>query len=271
MHVSSAHCASQMFCSRKYVKFPRVVSVPDLSIVDLSHNFLDGELSSRLFNLPKLECLRLLCTTVDSWVLSLEFQIMGVGVWRCFGLVTMTSLETIPSSLSRCRFLTALSLKNNRLTGSIPTFAWNNGRLTDTIPPTSLEMLENLSTLSLLNNLFTGGIPKELGKKFALGGPIPRVLSNLTTLNYIDLGYCNLTETNLCTNNLNIKHLLLRYNNLTGQAATPWSFIPSLEFHYNSFIDGIPDGIGGCSSLNKYFVIKQPIQKINSSKYWQSF
>jgi hypothetical protein len=34
-------------------------------------------------------------------------------------------------------------------------------------------MLENLGTLSLLNNLFTGGIPKELGKKFALGGPIP--------------------------------------------------------------------------------------------------
>ncbi|KAG0587519.1 hypothetical protein KC19_2G170500, partial [Ceratodon purpureus] len=196
----------------------------NLVAVDLSFNYLDGELSAGyIYTLPKLEFMRLSYNSFSG-------LLPEVPENSCYSLtnlrITYTNLfGAIPSSLNRCKNLTALLLDFNQLNGSIPT---------------SFGDLHQLVVLVLQGNQLTGNIPNELASLknlqiLVLGynnleGPIPTWLGGITSLVKLYLGV----------------------NQFTGNIPSQLAFLKNLQIlvlENNYLQDSIPTSLGGITSL----------------------
>ncbi|KAL4611755.1 hypothetical protein ACB092_08G148400 [Castanea dentata] len=242
---------------------PNHVSGLNLLIdLSLSSNFLNGTLSSWLFNLTSLVKL-----TLD--------QNQFIGEIGEFKLVNLTTLDlssnnlqgSIPSSISRLVKLTSLSLSSNNLSIMLDlemfsnlnnlyvfNFSYNNllvsinNNLTFTLPnlkemylsscnisefPIFLRIATNLQHLDLSNNRIHGPFPTlnalDLHYLFAsnnnLSGGIPSLICNASSLEVLDLSHNNFSGTiPKCLVLSNVLSVLdLRMNSLNGSIPATFS------------------------------------------------
>ena len=150
--------------------------------------------------------------------------------------------------------VTRLILKNNQLTGTIPSQLGNlanlqelwlqDNQLTGTIP-TELGNLTNLTGLDVSNNQLTGNIPPDLGNlanlktlwlhRNQLTGVIPAQLGNLA----------------------NLRQLLLPINQLTGNIPAELGNLAnlwSLSLNANQLTGNIPAQLGNLANLRELYL-----------------
>ncbi|XP_072979101.1 receptor kinase-like protein Xa21 [Typha angustifolia] len=207
----------------------------NLNVLDCSHNFLTGAIPATITRLEMLQILYLDHNNLSREIPSTFGNLTGLSKLD----LSFNALSgSIPSSLGKS-LLEALSLDNNKLTGSIPkdvllisTLSINLGmshnQLSGQLPP-EVGNLENLRILNLQENRFEGQIPILLGECQVLEylyldgnlfqGPIPSSLSQLRGLQELDLSHNNLSgpvpeflETFTALNYLNVS-----FNNLEGE------------------------------------------------------
>ena len=165
--------------------------LPDLAVLDLSMNSLEGQLPDEA-----------LASVQDS---KLEF----------LSLHTNNITGSIPSSISKLKSLTTLDLSINQFTNTIPS---------------SISDLTNLDILFLgRNNFNPGSVPEwirsmkgltELSLKNAsLTGSIPEWLGDLTNLTFLDFGENKLIDTipQSLGSLSELMVLILNRNKLTGE------------------------------------------------------
>ncbi|MDO5981448.1 leucine-rich repeat domain-containing protein [Flavivirga spongiicola] len=166
-----------------------------------------------------------------------------------------------------------LDLKNNNLSGSIPTEIGNlpnlvsldlgTNNLIGSIP-SQIGNLSNLSLLRLNNNQLTNSIPSEIGNLSSLSslylpfnnlsGPIPSTIGNLTNLTSLALMQNDLTGSiPFSIGNLtNLSSITLYSNQLTGSIPVELgnlSNLTSLLLGSNQLSGSIPSQLGSLSSL----------------------
>ncbi|KAB2631587.1 LRR receptor-like serine/threonine-protein kinase GSO2 [Pyrus ussuriensis x Pyrus communis] len=159
--------------------FPSHLKFPNLAIIDLSHNQLEGPLP--LWCFPNVDYLYLegnlfsgpISSNIDQMMPKLEELLLDENHLN----------GTIPPSICKMQKLQILSLRSNQFSGELP-HAWNmesimvfldvgQNNLSGKIP-TSLGVLRSLEILKLNDNNF--------------GGEIPDALQNCSSLRSIDLG-----------------------------------------------------------------------------------
>ncbi len=169
--------------------------------------------------------------------------------------------------------VTALSLNNNSLTGSLPTELGNLGRLTSLglydnnltgSIPAELGNLSNLTGLSLYNNQLSGSIPADLGQLGSLrslalsnnqlSGIIPTELGQLGSLTTLSLDRNTLTGTIPAELGQlsRLTTLSLHTNSLTGRIPPELgqlSKLTALSLHTNSLTGTVPTELGQLSAL----------------------
>ena len=175
-------------------------------------------------------------------------------------------------NLSNLTILAQLDLRNNRLTGEIPSsltgqtsLRWlllNNNQLTGSIP--ALSSLRNLRYLWLHNNKLTGTVPSLSGltnliwlylQNNQLTGSVPS-LSGLTSLQQLYLQNNQLDGTiPHLTNTAALRHFDVSNNQLTSGIPTPLSALVNLEsFNLsNNRLDGtIPTDLDDLTKLQTF-------------------
>ncbi|KAE8723486.1 O-fucosyltransferase family protein isoform 1 [Hibiscus syriacus] len=233
---------------------PSIFNISSLMIINLANNSLSGGLPDDLCHrLPELEELYL-----DTNQLS----------------------GNIPTSINKCSNLQVLSLYDNKFRGSLPRNIWNStmlegiylhdNNLEGNLPP--LINVPKLERLVLYGNKLSGNIPSsisnasmlkrlELQKNFFFG-LIPNTLGNLRHLEWLNIGFNNLTTESAThewtflsslSNCRNLTKILVSENPLHGVLPSYiGNFSTSLQyfFAYNCKLKGnIPMEIGNLSSV----------------------
>eukprot|EP01018_Ginkgo_biloba_P024492 Gb_17927 [translate_table: standard] len=196
---------------------------PELSYLDLSNNYIGGDIPHQIGNLTNLGYLALYGNLFNG---------------------------TIPSSIKRCQKLERLSLGGNRLKGNIPKdigqmqslggLSLGRNMLSGQIPD-SLGQLQQLRRLSLHHNQLTGNIPASLGKcqtlemvdlsHNRLNGSIPPEVAGLSNLQF----YFNLSG-----------------NSLQGRLPLEIGkmvMVIEIDISVNQLSSRIPDTVGSCIAL----------------------
>ena len=176
------------------------------------------------------------------------------------------------------RRVTGLSLRQRRLSGTIPTqlgdlaaltnLDLNGNRLSGEIPA-ELGQLSKLASLHLHDNRLQGRIPSELGQLSILGelylhnnqleGPIPSEIGHLSNLEALFLHGNRLSgEVPRALGQLSdLKSLNLRNNRLSGPIPTELAHLSNLEalyLHNNQLSGTIPRDLGKLSSLGSLWL-----------------
>ena len=225
---------------------PELVSLTNLSFLDLNGNELTGGIPAGLGMMPNLELLEL-------------------GGNRLTG--------SIPSELGALSNLVDLSLGGNQLTGAIPaelgtlanleSLNLGSNNLNGSIPA-ELGSLANLKILWLQANALTGSIPPELGalaeltalslQDNSLTGPIPAELGSLADLRSLNLGNNDLNGSipPELGGLANLASLQLEGNALVGSVPPELGGLTNLEhlrFQDNELTGTLPPEFGGLENL----------------------
>ncbi|XWS40863.1 hypothetical protein CRYUN_Cryun17cG0032700 [Craigia yunnanensis] len=165
----------------------KICNISTLTHLDLSNNYLFGELSPRLGNLTQLEFLDLSYNQYFRGSIPPE-----VGNLKNLTVLNLSSNQfnhLIPPELGRLTNLVTLNLSNNMFDGSIPS---------------TLGQLTNLGDLDLSSNNLQGLIPVQICNLSSLyrvdlrnndlAGVVPDNLWSATDFEYLKLNaYCNKT------------------------------------------------------------------------------
>ncbi|KAK9116822.1 hypothetical protein Sjap_015769 [Stephania japonica] len=243
---------------------------PNLAILTLSYNKLNGSIPSLIGNLSKLTVLDL---SINELVGSIPAEIGHLSKLTFLVLSRNNLTGSIPKSLGRLINLRDLRLRDNILEGGIPSTLGKLENLlrldlsrnflsTDASNVTSssqLGQLQSLNIVYLYSNHLIGRIPSSLGQLRNLtvmslqnnlfDGEFPKELCELTRLQ----------ELRLSTNQLNgplppqisqLKSLLIldvSYNSLIGPIPlelTSLIELTQLYLRYNRFNSSIPNELG---------------------------
>ncbi|KAF6143007.1 hypothetical protein GIB67_041075 [Kingdonia uniflora] len=161
----------------------------------------------------------------------LALRLPGVGL---IGPIPTNTIGKLDS-------LRTLSLRSNRLTGSLPS---------------DISSLPSLHSLFLQHNNFSGNIPSSLSPAINLldlsynifTGKIPTGVQNLTQLTVLSLQNNSLDGPIPDLNLPKLKHLNLSYNNLNGSIPSSLEKFPNSSFVGNSLLCGPP--MSQCSSIS---------------------
>ncbi|KAL5987408.1 hypothetical protein ACLOJK_038574 [Asimina triloba] len=223
----------------------------DLSTLDLSQNYLSGEISSVLVkNETSLRYLDLSNNHFEGRIFAGDFNASEL---LALFLHNNHFNGTIPWSLSNSRFLMFLDIRNNRLAGPIPSwlsllphlvsvlFGGNN--FTGHIPLDFCQM-KNLHTLDLSNNSLSGSIPSCLNKMTSLIKNSSMELPSEISYDAISLSssYVEFEPIRL-TMDFTTKGLVLTYEGL------PLSMMTGLDFSVNRLTGHIPPQLGDLKEL----------------------
>ncbi|XP_043725900.1 probable inactive receptor kinase At5g58300 [Telopea speciosissima] len=145
------------------------------------------------------------------------------------------------NTLGKLDALRTLSLRSNRLSGSLPS---------------DVPSLPSLHNLYLQHNNFSGNIPASLSPEFKLlelsfnsfSGRIPQTLQNLTQLTGLYLQKNSLSGPIPNLNLPSLKHLNLSHNNLNGSIPASLQKYPNSSFVGNSLLCGPP--LKQCSPIS---------------------
>jgi hypothetical protein len=168
------------------------------------------------------------CTLDGSRVLSVRLP--GVGLYGPIPANTIGKLDA----------LAILSLRSNRLSGSIPA---------------DILSLPSLHYIYLQDNNFSGYFPSSLSSQLifldfsfnSFTGNIPATINNLTHLIGLNLQHNSLNGSIPYFNPPGLKHLNLSYNHLNGSIPSALEKFPASSFQGNLMLCGPP--LNQCSSI----------------------
>lgn len=168
------------------------------------------------------------CTLDSSRVHSVRLP--GVGLYGPIPANTLGKLDA----------LAILSLRSNRLNGSIPA---------------AILSLPSLHSLYLQDNNFSGNFPSSLPSQLifldfsfnSFTGNIPATINNLTYLTSLNLQHNSLTGSIPYFNLPGLKHLNLSYNHLNGSIPSALQKFNASSFQGNLMLCGSP--LDQCSSI----------------------
>ncbi|KAK1429752.1 hypothetical protein QVD17_11970 [Tagetes erecta] len=228
---------------------PYISSLLNLTLLNLSSNFLNETIPKELCQMEKLERLY-----IANNLLSGEIPLCFGNVSK-LGLLDLSKnqlLSSIPDTFSSLSQLRRLLLHNNRLLGTIPT---------------SLAQCVNLEILDLSHNQISGLIPTEFARLSTLklylnisynhlNGPLPSELSKMNMVIAMDLSSNNFSgeipsQLGSC---IALEHLNLSSNALEGHLPSSIGKLPFLEtfdVSYNKLSGKIPESFTSSSTLKQ--------------------
>ncbi|KAG6718910.1 hypothetical protein I3842_04G176500 [Carya illinoinensis] len=194
-----------------------------LITLDLSSNNLSGTIPNHLaMGCPNLAYLKLSNNKLRGHLFPAKSNLTQL---RFLYLDNNQFFGKIPYSLSRSAYLTAFDFSSNSLSGMLPRWIGN---------------MTNLAGIVLAKN--------------QLEGPIPIELCEVKQIIFLDLSENNLSDfIPSCFNSLNIKHVHLGKNRLSGPITSAFknsSALVTLDLRDNRLTGNIPDFIGNLSSLS---------------------
>jgi len=243
----------------------------ELSVIDLSHNYLEGELPKvYMERLTKLKYLML----HDNLLQGLLPERMGA--WNSLTYINLAQNKFsgyLPRNLEELTDLELLFLQENLFSGSIPSmkgmkaleYLYLNNNDFHGVLPHDMFKDKALVDVRLEYNGFTGPLPDEVHKLHGLevlsvgnndfNGTIPDVFMHTKNLIALDL------HKNEFSGSLpaslgqltNLEHLLLDHNAITGTIAPEWfkmSKLRTLVLHHNKMEGEIPTTINGLVNLH---------------------
>ncbi|GLT35376.1 hypothetical protein SLA2020_098350 [Shorea laevis] len=250
---------------------------PDLILLDLANQGLNGSIPPTLGDLAELRTLSLGNNQLSGSIPS--------EIGKLHNLATLDlsnnflSGEEIPSELGNLTNLSYLDLSHNQLTGSIPpallhltdlTYLYLNSNILEGHIPGDIGNLPSLQYLYLSQNRLSGPIPIQLGdclnleelslSNNSLSGTIPLQIGNLHSLSLIDISHNFISgEIPFQLWNLSRLEVLdLSYNSLSGSIPNSLhlTFWSGLYLHSNLLEGNIPGQIENMISL-KYLYLSQ--------------
>uniref|UniRef100_A0ACD5V5X9 Uncharacterized protein n=1 Tax=Avena sativa TaxID=4498 RepID=A0ACD5V5X9_AVESA len=217
-----------------------------LEILDLSKNFMDGDITVLVEGLPRCAWKKLqeLHFHENEFTGTLPNLIGEFSALSILDLSSNNLVGIIPPGLGNLVSLTTLDLEGNQLNGNVPTeigaltaltyLDMSGNNLTGSIPA-DLGNLRNLTTLILADNKITGHVPPEVTHSTSLtilalsgnhlSGSVPNEIGSLNKLVYLDLSNNNLsgmiTEEHFA-NLKSLKIIDLSSNNLKIVVDSDW-------------------------------------------------
>ncbi|XP_021754643.1 receptor protein-tyrosine kinase CEPR1-like [Chenopodium quinoa] len=245
--------------------------LPELRVLDISNNFIQGRfpdgiincsllevlnmsslyLSGKLPNFSRMKYLRALDLSYNLFDGDFPMSIMNLTNLEMINFNENNNLNRweLPENITRLTWLRSLVLSTSKLQGLI-------------LP--SLGTMSSLVDLELSGNYLHGQIPPELGKLNnlkslmlyynELTGTIPEELGNLTKLTDLDMSVNKLTgriPESICRLP-KLRGLQIYNNSLTGEIPTALGDSKSLSFLsiYDNFLTGdVPKNLGKSSAM----------------------
>ncbi|KAI3903393.1 hypothetical protein MKW98_032047 [Papaver atlanticum] len=202
-----------------------------LSVVDFSHNILDGNIPTGFFaSFPSLSYLDLSSNNFTGDFSTIKFGDSNSNNW-CRNLTYLNlshnSLSAgFPPTLStNCNLLNTLDISHNSF----------HSNINDIVPSSNyFGNFRNLQHLSLSNNGFSGAIPPDIGLTCVslidldlsgnlLTGGLPSTFTSCSSLQSLNLGHNQLSGDFLDTvvsTISSLRYLYLPFNNITGSIPT---------------------------------------------------
>ncbi|CAI5723925.1 hypothetical protein KXD40_001091 [Peronospora effusa] len=220
--------------------------LPQLRVLDLSKNRLQGDIPVEVGTLRSLKRMDLSCNDLTG---AIPRQIGACKSLQELNLYQNALSGTLPKELGKLQSLRTLQLQHNNLCGALPE---------------ALCELTQLSKVSLRGNCLTGRIPKDIGRMQSL---VFLSLRNneLTGIIPPSLGCCKTLEfLNLSSNQLSgsipeslgeledLEYLYLFDNALEGRvpdSIARLKFLRESDFRDNRLHGELPNFLDGCSSL----------------------
>ncbi|XP_065881103.1 receptor like protein 27-like [Euphorbia lathyris] len=215
------------------------LSFPNLSILDLQHNSLQG-------SIPTPPAFAVIVDYSNNNFTSFISPDIGRSLLGSIfvSLAKNKLVGPIPESLCNASYLQVLDLSDNSLTGSIPSCL--------------IGISKTLGVLNLRGNRFFGAIPDQFPSNCSLktldvngnkiDGKLPRSLANCTMLEVLDLGNNGMKDSFPCLlkNMTNLRVLVLRKNRFFGNIGCPinhgpWPRLQIVDLASNNFSGGLPD------------------------------
>ncbi|KAJ6966264.1 LRR receptor-like serine/threonine-protein kinase [Populus alba x Populus x berolinensis] len=263
--------------------------LPHLLEIDLTRNYINGTIPPRLAQLPNLKILSLIVnrltgpippeigniTTLEELVL--DDNLLGGPLPPDLG--KLTSLRrlvlssnnftgTIPETLGNLKNLTEFMIDGSELSGKIPEFIgnWRNivkldlqGTSMEGPIPSNISLLTSLKSLRISDlNGSSSPFPNLQAMKSLenlilrnclITASIPDYIANMTSLNFLDLSFNNLTGRISNFTNLESVTVFLNNNLLTGEVPK-WALNnrQKVDLSYNNFTWSALEGsaLGSC-------------------------
>ncbi|CAL5057149.1 unnamed protein product [Urochloa decumbens] len=260
---------------------PHLNYLPELLVLDLSKNSLQGGIPPSLTNLSNLKVLDLSGNRLEGPIpleIGSLYNLLGLDLSR------NNFIGFIPSTFRNLSNLLQLGLATNQLKGSIPDelgtlsnlnkLILADNRLSGRIPPSIFE-LPTLVLLDLHLNMLDNHLPSNIGntlpnlQQLILGanqleGRIPSSLGNALMLQTVDLQSNNFTgKIPTSFGRLsNLSVLSLDSNNLEARDSESWEFLYALRncsllkvlsVQENKLQGAIPNSLGGLTSLERLY------------------
>ncbi|KAK8550515.1 hypothetical protein V6N12_039217 [Hibiscus sabdariffa] len=221
-------------------------SFPELTVLDLSYNYLNGTIPSDVGNLSRLTYLDLSSNYLSG---NIPFEIGNLSSVSELYLFKNILTGSVPPCIGDLTNLFRLVLSDNKISGSIPK---------------EIGMLGSLIELSLSNNNLTGEIPASIGNLTNLlflhlyknkhSGSIPQQIGMLKSLNQLDLSDNNLVGSlpPSIGNLTNLSLLSLFNNTISGSIPKEIGMLSSVEVLHlfnNSLTGEIPSSIGNLTKV----------------------
>ncbi|KAB1222853.1 hypothetical protein CJ030_MR2G018641 [Morella rubra] len=226
--------------------------------MDFDFNSFNGEISSSLGLLPRLQILSL---RGNSFTGTIPTSLCNISSLRQIYLGFNSLTGFIPASIFNLSSLQIISLRDNKLSGPMPhvffdmpslqIFGLHMNKLSGGLPVDMFRHLPNLQKFDVSSNQFYGKLPSTLFKCKQLNylrlsrnnfeGTLPPEIGNLTML----------------------RNLSLQYNNFEGVIPNQIGNLRNLEefaIDNNNFISSIPYEIFKISSLQ---VISMPMNNLS--------
>uniref|UniRef100_A0A0D9X8E9 non-specific serine/threonine protein kinase n=1 Tax=Leersia perrieri TaxID=77586 RepID=A0A0D9X8E9_9ORYZ len=219
---------------------PQFISCSNLDHIDLSYNFLSGDIPA---SLSKCSNVTFVNWSRNKLTGQIPPEIGKLAKLRSLNLSVNRLNGEVPVEISGCSKLYQLDLGYNSLNGSALT---------------TVSSLKFLSQLRLQENKFSGGLPDSLSQldmliELQLGGNILRgsIPSSLGTLNKLSIAL-NLSRNGLIggippqlSNLVELQSLDLSFNNLTGGLGSlgKLQFLYFLNVSYNMFNGPVPKNL----------------------------
>ncbi|XP_034897004.1 uncharacterized protein [Populus alba] len=237
-----------------------------LESLDLSFNFLSGNVSPQLDGLLALKSLNL---SFNKFSGPLPVNVGKSLHLESLQLSTNHFQRSIPQDIANCQNLTEIDFSGNVLDGSIPSRIGNLTKLRVLILSSnnlSGEIPANISNIPTLfrfaanQNEFVGKIPSGITRYLSLfdlsfnklRGPIPADILSQSKLRLVDLSYNHLDGSIPSSISASLLRLRLGGNKLSGSIPSSFGTLEKLtylELDSNSLTGAIPPELGSCHSL----------------------